>query len=80
LPASPLTSQNNPILTLRKTASLALRAAPFAPGHPNDRGTKGTQNMICNNRITLIVFSARTPRPDPHQMAPLMLASRLPLM
>jgi single-strand DNA-binding protein len=42
-------------MTLRKTSSLALSGS-LRSGRPTDQGTKGRQNMLCKNRITLIGF------------------------
>ena len=68
---------NNPLLTLRKQASLAWRAAPFAPGRPNQSGHERKTNTCFAKIASLsLVFSARTPRPDPHRTAPPILACR----
>src|SRR6185312_6065310 len=71
---------NNPLLNLRKTASLALRAVPFAPGRPNRSGHERKTNT-CFARIASpsLVFSARTPKPALHGTAPFILAFRSPL-
>jgi single-strand DNA-binding protein len=50
-------STNNLFRTLRKTASLALRAGPLRSGSPQQiRARKEDKYMLCKNRITLIGF------------------------
>lgn len=60
---------------LRKTVSLALRAAPFAPGRPDGSGHE-RKTKTCFARIASLssVFSASTLRHAPLQTVPYILA------
>src|SRR6185437_3686405 len=70
---------NNPLLNLRKTASLAWRAASFAPGRPNQLGHERKTNTCFAKIASLsLVFSVKTPRPARHLTVPFILASPSP--